>query len=372
MRSVCFVTPFAGSAAVRHAEKLVNILAHCTDAVYFFGDQRVELAAPAADRVQRPVQFQALKTARDVQPRAAAGLFWALSMARLIGQTCWHMFRLRHDFDVLVCFLGVYYTPLIMLARLLGKQVIQFEASNAAVVFQHVYKSRLTVRPYLLLRHLNRQFAHVCAIETDYGIRQANLEQFSTKIKILTLYVDIDFFKPRHSWEDRPNQVGYLGRLMAEKGIPAYLGAAKLETSGLRYLIAGEGPLQAEVESDDSPVRYLGWLRRGDVAVYLNDLRLLVLPTVAEGLPGVLMEAMACGTPVLATQIGGIEKVITDGKTGFFLNEESAAGVRTKIHAVLSQDDIAQVSRAARDYAVRHFSLEAAVGRWQDVLEDLQ
>ena len=104
------------------------------------------------------------------------------------------------------------------------------------------------------------------------------------------------------------------------------------ENKNLTIYIIGDGPLNDQiheklVRSDISGnVILTGWVRHDELPRYLNEFRLLVLPSDTEGLSNIMLEAMACGTPVLSTPVGAIPDFITDGKTGFLM-ENNAPGI---------------------------------------------
>ena len=134
-------------------------------------------------------------------------------------------------------------------------------------------------------------------------------------------------------------------------GRPVVLTVARLdEQKGHRYLIetaaqvpeaefvlAGEGPLRPELEAQarslgvDGRVRFLGY--RDDVANLLRDCDVFVLPSLYEGLPLSILEAMAAAKPVIATQIGGTDEAVIHGETGLLVPPADppalAAAIRT-------------------------------------------
>jgi glycosyltransferase involved in cell wall biosynthesis len=98
----------------------------------------------------------------------------------------------------------------------------------------------------------------------------------------------------------------------------------------MSFLIGGNGACLAEVKkasermSADQAVSVMvpGWIAEEELPIFLNALRLFILPTHhPEGLLTIVLEAMACGTPVLATPVGAIPDVITKDVTGFCLNQ---------------------------------------------------
>jgi glycosyltransferase involved in cell wall biosynthesis len=120
--------------------------------------------------------------------------------------------------------------------------------------------------------------------------------------------------------------IGYVGRLSIEKGVTYLIDALamlKVKQAEVHLLIVGEGKqrakLQAQVESLGlrQAVKFLG--ERGDARQIIGALDLLVLPSLTEGLPNVVLEAFAYKTPVVATAVGGVPELVKDGETGWLV-----------------------------------------------------
>lgn len=128
-----------------------------------------------------------------------------------------------------------------------------------------------------------------------------------------------------HPAGDRPRsgrRVGSIGRLEPEKGFDVLVDAARLlerRVPGAEVVVAGTGSrraqLDAVVAASGAPVRFVGAVRPGEgVAAFLRGLDVLVLPSLfREGRPNVLLEALACGVPVVATDIPGVAETIGTG-----------------------------------------------------------
>ncbi len=120
----------------------------------------------------------------------------------------------------------------------------------------------------------------------------------------------------------------FVGRLCDEKGLPLLLEAvARNVSSGkaCELLIAGDGPLREFVERFiaerdlSSSIRLLGWQGSNEIAALIVGARALVLPSFAEGLPVVIMEALALGRPVVTTAIAGIPELVEAGRNGWLV-----------------------------------------------------
>ncbi|MDD1775204.1 MAG: glycosyltransferase family 4 protein, partial [Methanobacterium sp.] len=193
-------------------------------------------------------------------------------------------------------------------------------------------------------------------------------------------YIDLNNFNINEPLNKRKKQIGYLGRLSEEKGIMNLIRAipAILEKDPeVSFLIVGDGPLKSDIEAFinkynlEHKVILVGRIPHNEMAKYLNEVKLIVIPSYTEGLPNVMLEAMACGTPVLATPVGGIPDVVRDEKTGFIMEtnvEECLAkhSVRAINHPCLNQ-----IALNARDLIEKEFSFTKAVESYDHILSDL-
>ena len=177
----------------------------------------------------------------------------------------------------------------------------------------------------------------------------------------------------------RNNQVGYIGRLSAEKETLNFIKAVGLLNNDAKnsFYIIGDGELKEEVkklinqENLNERVKLLGWVPHEEPPKQLNEMKLLVIPSYTEGLVNVMLEAMACDTPVLATAVGAIPDVIKDGKTGFILEDNSPETIARGITRALNHPNLEQVAANARALVERKYTFEAAVERYGKIFEEL-
>jgi glycosyltransferase involved in cell wall biosynthesis len=166
-----------------------------------------------------------------------------------------------------------------------------------------------------------------------------------------------------------------VARLHQQKGIDFLLEAASRVPKAL-FVLAGDGPesqrlrLKAAALGIDHRVRFLGHV--DDVTPLLEACDLFVLPSLYEGLPLSVLEAMAAGKPVVATAISGTDEIITDASTGRLVPPGDADALSAAITALL--DDRAEASRLAergRGRVRERFSAESMVHSVQRVYDDL-
>ncbi|MEW6183405.1 MAG: glycosyltransferase [Bacillota bacterium] len=164
--------------------------------------------------------------------------------------------------------------------------------------------------------------------------------------------------------------VGTVARLAPQKGVRLLIQAAALIPPEKRpfFLIVGDGPLRRELEeaAGDFGVadRFIFTGARTDIPRVLGALDLLALPSVTEGLPLILLEAMAASLPVVATAVGGVPEVVVDGKTGVMVRSADPAGLAWGITQILEEPDLARRMGAAGEKRVSElFTVEKMAGR---------
>lgn len=208
-----------------------------------------------------------------------------------------------------------------------------------------------------------------------------NLEPYRHKILIAHRhFLDFETFTVTTPLSSRPPLIGYIGRLSGEKGVQHFARALPTifdNQENLRVLIGGDGDLKETIEASlreggvTARVDLPGWISHDDLPEYLNQLRLLVLPSYTEGLPNIMLEAMACGTPVLATPVGAIPDVIIDGKTGFIMENNSPECIAENVIRALSSPDLEQIAEDGRRFVEENFTFERVIERWKEVLEEI-
>jgi glycosyltransferase involved in cell wall biosynthesis len=209
-------------------------------------------------------------------------------------------------------------------------------------------------------------------------IKEWNVQQYSDKILIAhEHFVDTDTFILTVPLSDRPLTIGFIGRLSEEKGILNFVQALPevLNTRrDLDVLIGGHGPLEETIagflhdENLTGRVMCTGWLAHEDLPEYLNKLRLIVLPSYTEGLPNIVLEAMMCGTPVLATKVGAIPDIIKDRETGFILENNSPLCVAESILKALGDPNLEKIALHAKKMVEKDFTFDSTVNQWKRIL----
>lgn len=170
-----------------------------------------------------------------------------------------------------------------------------------------------------------------------------------------------------------------IGRLTTQKGFEYLIQAAptvKAKRPQAHFLVAGDGPERARLEHlaaalgiADS-VTWLG--HREDVANLMATADVVVLPSVREGTPYVLLEALALARPVVATRVGGIPDVVRDGQTGLLVPPRDPAALTRAITWMLDHPaEAAIMGVCGRDLVEREFSAETMARRTAAVYREV-
>jgi sugar transferase (PEP-CTERM/EpsH1 system associated) len=173
--------------------------------------------------------------------------------------------------------------------------------------------------------------------------------------------------------------VGAVGRLHPQKdfaGLLHSLTEVQKHVSPIRLLLAGEGELRDDLETR---ARSLGISRivtfagfRSDVAEILAACDVFVLPSLWEGMPNVVLEAMAVGLPVVATQVGGVPEIVLDGKTGLLVPPGDSETLAQALIRLLRDLDLrSRMGRAGRRRVEQYFSANQMVLETEALYEAL-
>ena len=299
----------------------------------------------------------------------------------LQARISWRLARLRKDVDVWVFFLGgeTLVLPMVV-AKLLRQKTALILGSNIDAEGR-LEKSELH-RVRTFLQEVNLRLVTRIIVYTRNAIKEWNLKKYEHKISIgHRHFLDFDEFSVRKPLGERGNlTAGYIGTLSETKGVPNLLEALLKvveHNETARFMIIGDGNLRGVVEeflrekSLGPRVTFLGWVPHNELPAHLNELKLLVLPSYSEGLPNVMLEAMACGTPVLATPVGSVPDIIRDGETGFIMEDNSPQCIAGNVERALNDPNLEEIANNARALTESEFTYEAAVERYRRILGDL-
>ena len=183
-------------------------------------------------------------------------------------------------------------------------------------------------------------------------------------------------FDPAQHW-----LVGSVGRMQAVKD-PLMLAHAFVQALALapelkprvRLTMVGEGPLRTQVQAvlEAAGVAHLAWLpgERSDVSDIMRGLHAFALPSLAEGISNTILEAMASGLPVVATDVGGNADLVVQGHTGCMVPPADPQAMAHQLVALASKPEQARaMGQAGRQRVLSNFSMQAMVDTYQNMYD---
>lgn len=169
--------------------------------------------------------------------------------------------------------------------------------------------------------------------------------------------------------------VGIAGRLSREKG-HGYLLRSIAKLPDIILLIVGTGPLERELKmlADRLGIRrrtiFAGF--RSDANKYIAAMDIFALPSLSEGLPLALLEAMAAGKPVVASNVGGIPKVVDGKNTGLLVEPGNISGLEQAISRLICDKGLAALlAKDGKDFVENNYSLVVATKKYEGLYYDL-
>lgn len=227
----------------------------------------------------------------------------------------------------------------------------------------------------------------VITLSSKLAQRALDIGAKESKIRVVPNGIDTNMFNPdfhdskeikkRLGFEPSDLVVGFTGRLVPLKGVEYLLQAlekVKSTIPSINLLIVGDGAQRSEIESKarnwDLSVKITGWVNRKELPYYLAAMDIFVFPSLTEGIPVAVMEAMAMSKPIVATNVGGIPDLVEQGKNGFIgpsCNSDFIVGAIQKL--AMTRGLRKQMGQASRRLIESRFSWDELVPKVEEVYE---
>ncbi|NLV27961.1 MAG: glycosyltransferase [Methanomicrobiales archaeon] len=282
---------------------------------------------------------------------------------------------------------GSFALPAIM-SKLLKKKTVLTAIAPESFNALNIYKSIPLIKI-----NIHSIFIHIlektCHIFSDYLLVESpNVSRFinigtTNRLKVIgtgSLFILEDIFHQIVRYKERDLVIGFIGRFSAEKGIINFIKAIPYILTyepDMIIKIHGNGPLLEEIDKliDEfriqDKIKLEGWINHNELPLYLNKLKLLVIPSYTEGLSNIMLEAMACGTPVLATPVGGIPDIIIDSKNGFIMKQNSPECIAQNVGRAIHHKEIDIIADNARLYITNEFTYENVSKKWKNNIQKI-
>lgn len=203
-------------------------------------------------------------------------------------------------------------------------------------------------------------------IRRRYGVEEQ-------KVEVIPNYVNTGLFSPNKNKTCKPGLILFVGRLDYQKNLYALLDAVR--GLDVELNIIGDGPLRKDLErlarENLINAHFLGNLPHTELPKHFNQAEIYILPSLYEGHPKTLLEAMSCGLPVIGTDVSGIRELIHHRETGFLCGT-TPLEIRTAIQELLNDKNLQiKLGENARKFVVNNFSIECIIKMELELLEKL-
>lgn len=367
--------PWQSNAPYRFLSDVVRILTPIAEKVILItgNTDRIELEP---DRTEIRDIGVSVHYVREMRPLSYSAILWIVRcfLAQILMTR--EMVKVRDSFQIVIFYMAYpYYLLPLIVAKILGKRTIEV-----------VTRGR---RNSLISRIIQFQDPILYALldgispESNSLLRELNLSRYRHKILPEgARYIDFSHYAVKVPINMRRNVVGYIGRFDRHKGIVEFIQSIPLiaqDICDVEFLIVGSGKLspwvldeckKIEFDWNIKSIHVLDWVPSSQIPEILNTLKLLVLPSMGEGLPTIILESMACGTPVLTTPRGAVPELIIDGETGFIMETNSPDCIKVNVTRVLRFPAIDGITTNALKFAKTHFSFQNAKNRYQQMLRN--
>jgi glycosyltransferase involved in cell wall biosynthesis len=163
----------------------------------------------------------------------------------------------------------------------------------------------------------------------------------------------------------------FVGRLTESKGVEVLLKAWKQVQPNIELKIAGDGelaPLVREAAAADTRIHFVGRLPSTQISELMGNAAALIFPSVwYEGLPKTILESFARGTPVIASRLGSMIELITDGKTGDHFESGNPADLATTVTRLFAGDGLQSMRASVREQFISTYTADANYAMLMDV-----
>ena len=292
------------------------------------------------------------------------------------------LFWKRKDYDI-VHFHGAS-LPLflnLLILKILGKKVIAKVAAARIGTEAGALRGRYFGLSRLILIFLKKVDAFIATTaEIEDGLRHDGFD--GKKIKRIPNFIDFNIFSPvpeskktlmkNNMRFENIRVVTFSGRFVRRKGIKILLEAWKTvmdKFTDAQLILLGDGPLLPKMKRTtedlgmNSLVNFRGHVH--SVTDFLHITDIFVLPSLQEGMPNSLLEAMACGLPVIASRIGGVVDVIEDGKNGILFEPGDVSGLAYAMIRLLNDNELRKtLGVEARKRIEEGFSIDRISGEY--------
>lgn len=196
---------------------------------------------------------------------------------------------------------------------------------------------------YKLQKFVISRCDYIIAVSNEIrNVLISNLGAEPTKISVVSCGVDTSIFTPLEKIDIRrklkiartEKVILFIGRLSYKKGINIIFECAQ-RMPDVNFILVGKGTLRTNIKN----CRFVGSRPNDEIPVWVNAADVFVLPSKSEGTPVVLLEALSCGIPVVASKVGGIPNLVKNGETGYLVEPEDVSMFEKRLRELLENPE---------------------------------
>ena len=258
-----------------------------------------------------------------------------------------------------------------VISKILFKRPLILRAGYIVTELETIINKENKIRNKIfeVIEYITLKFADIIVV-SSYHNKEYLTQKYKIQgkeIKVIHNFIDTNIFKeiPQKQYA---NRLIFIGRLTKEKNLFNLIDA--ISKTELILDIYGKGDLQDElqnfVKTKGATVNFKGTVSNNTLPSILNRYRYYILPSLFEGMPKTLLEAMACGCVCIGTDVAGINEVVEDGKTGFLAKGVDSESILITINKAIKLSNNAMISQAASRVQAR-FSLESICQKEQQI-----
>jgi glycosyltransferase involved in cell wall biosynthesis len=338
----------------------------------------VERADPARVRVElvtlaAPGPIAARLAASGIRVRSLGGTGTLPTLRRLAGIVA------RERFDVVSAY-GLTGTMLCrVLVRLLSRQTRFVHGVRGLHLFDTERVDGVKLRLVLVLERLASRLVDVYDANSRGALDLlARAGIAPGKLHYIPNGIETTGYPLAARGGDPPTVVCVARMVPIKRHVDLLAAAEKLASADVPFRLAlvGSGPIEAECRTAARPlgdrVAFYGVLDRARVLDLLAGSDVFCLMSLAEGMPGSVMEAMACGLPVVGTCVNGVQDLVVDGETGFLVPPRDPAALAQRLGILLADAGLRRrMGEAGRNRIAEHFTLDGMLRAKEQLYRDL-
>lgn len=369
--------PWAAESIYNFIQEIVNIIDPLSSSIVIIGGNKYNFKNSFNNnKINLINTYLKMHNTSEIQPLILSKIIWGLKAILVQILNSFAILRYSKDIDIVLFYMAYphFLLPLFT-SKFLGKKTVEVVTRQKNAEKKNINRFLSYQDPII--------YNIIDGVSPESKSLLPHLKLDETKIKILSdghRYIDTNIFHCKKKYENR-NKIGFISRLEKSKGIMNLLKAIAIlneENIEIEFIIGGDGNLKNDVlneieimKNNNINIRYIGWISKEEMPFWLNEFKILILPTEEDAFPTIILESMACGTLVLTTKIGALPDIIEDGITGFFMDNTNPEVIAENIKRVLNHSNIENIIKSSKILIDSNYSYNVVVDNWKNIIQEL-